>query len=244
MSCLYKKVKKMNKYSIASLVVAMQPQENTLSIQSKPYEINTDSDADIIISVTRPFLLQKQKQNPHLTIDDCEYIYTGAEFYEKLLGFDGLILHASAVVLDGQVYLFSAKSGVGKSTHASLWLEYFGDRAHIINDDKPALRIIDNKFTVCGTPWSGKTDQNTNEIVPLKAISFLARSNTNEIRRIDAKEALPLILEQTLRPVGKIDELMALLDRLLTATPVYKLSCDMSKEAVECSYHGMKGKDD
>lgn len=33
----------------------------------------------------------------------------------------GFYLHSSAVELDGRAYLFSGKSGVGKSTHTRLW---------------------------------------------------------------------------------------------------------------------------
>ncbi|HAN21648.1 MAG TPA: hypothetical protein DCP51_08265 [Clostridiales bacterium] len=229
----------MEKYSISSLIVKMEPVEKSLIEQFKSYKIETECEADIEIDVSQPFLLQKKAQNPHLSMNICEYIYTGADFYEKLLDFNGFMLHASAVALDGQAYLFSAKSGVGKSTHAALWLEYFGECAYIINDDKPALRIIDSKFMVCGTPWSGKTDKNINKIVQLKAITFLERGNINSIRRIDAKEALPLILEHTLRPINKINELMLLLDRLLTEIPIYKLTCDMSIHAVEVAYRGL-----
>ena len=32
-------------------------------------------------------------------------------------------------------------NGTGKSTHARLWRETFGDRVWMINDDKPLLRI-------------------------------------------------------------------------------------------------------
>ena len=49
------------------------------------------------------------------------------------------MLHSSAVVADGKAYLFTADSGTGKSTHTQLWPRMFGDRAYILNDDKPAL---------------------------------------------------------------------------------------------------------
>ena len=39
----------------------------------------------------------------------------------------GFYLHSSAVELDGRAYLFSGKSGVGKSTHTRLWQQIFGD---------------------------------------------------------------------------------------------------------------------
>ena len=73
-----------------------------------------------------------------------------------------MLLHSSAVVVDGYAYLFSADSGTGKSTHTGLWKQHFGDRAYIINDDKPAIRKVDGEWYVFGTPWSGKTDTSVN----------------------------------------------------------------------------------
>ncbi|MEI3232941.1 MAG: hypothetical protein V8S33_00430 [Intestinibacter bartlettii] len=50
--------------------------------------------------------------------------------------------------LHGNAYLFSAHSGTGKSTHTSLWLDHFKDRALIINDDKPCIREINGELYV------------------------------------------------------------------------------------------------
>lgn len=228
------------KYAIASLIVDMQPEGKTLLTQSKPYLTDSGAEADITVNIDRFQLQKMQQKNPHLTYDDCEYIYTGEVFYKALIGFDGMLLHASAVSLDGEAYLFSAKSGGGKSTHAALWLRFFGGRANIINDDKPALRLIDSKFYVMGTPWSGKTNLNRNESAPLKAIAFLEQGKENTIKRLNAKEALPLLFEQTLRPAKDIDKLSFLLDRLLKDVPFYKLTCDISMDAVRCAYHAMR----
>jgi hypothetical protein len=228
------------KYSIASLIVDMQPEGKTLLTRSEPYRTDPGQKADIHINIDRSYLQLMQQNNPHLTYDDCEYIYTGEVFYKALIRFGGMLLHASAVSLDGEAYLFSAKSGGGKSTHTSLWLECFGDRAHIINDDKPALRRIDNQFNVFGTPWSGKTDLNKNESVPLKAIAFLEQGTENRIIRLNTKEALPLLFGQTLRPAEGVDKLAFLLDKLLKDIPFYKLVCDISMDAVLCSYTVMR----
>ena len=228
------------KYSIASLVVEMQPEGKTLLTRSEPYLADSGLQADINIHISRNLIQEMQHNNPHLTYDDCEYIYTGEVFYKALIGFGGMLLHASAVSLDGDAYLFSAKSGGGKSTHASLWLAFFGGRAHIINDDKPALRLIDNKILVFGTPWSGKTDLNRNESVPLKAITFLEQGLENKITKLTTKEVLPLLFSQTLRPVSGVDTLTFLIDRLLKDIPFYKLVCDRSMDAVRCSYNAMR----
>ena len=88
------------------------------------------------------------------------------------------MLHASAVVVDGDAYLFSAPCGTGKSTHASLWLKYLKHKnPYILNDDKPAIRIVNDNIYVYGTPFSGKTDKNKNEKANLKGIAFLEQSN-------------------------------------------------------------------
>ncbi|MFR5584255.1 MAG: hypothetical protein ACLTLQ_10945 [[Clostridium] scindens] len=68
-------------------------------------------------------------------------------FIENLFRKGGMMLHASAVEVDGKAYLFSADSGTGKSTHTKQWQNYFGkERALIINDDKPAIRKDKNRM--------------------------------------------------------------------------------------------------
>ena len=62
---------------------------------------------------------------------------------EALFAFDAVLFHGSVIAVDDKAYLFTAKSGTGKSTHTRLWQQIFGEKAQVINDDKPALRCID-----------------------------------------------------------------------------------------------------
>lgn len=55
----------------------------------------------------------------------------------RLVFSDILLIHGSAIAVDGKAYLFTAPSGTGKSTHTRMWREYFKDRAVMVNDDKP-----------------------------------------------------------------------------------------------------------
>ena len=154
------------------------------------------------------------------------------------------MLHASAVVLDGNAYCFSAHSGTGKSTHTAQWLEHFKDRnPFIINDDKPAIKLEEDGFKVYGTPFSGKHDISVNTAVPLKGIAFIERSNTNSIRRLEPREVFSLLLNQTVRPKdeAKLDKLCELIDKLLTQVPVYLLRCNISHEAAQLAYDEMSG---
>ena len=94
-----------------------------------------------------------------------------------------ILFHGSVVGVDGVGYLFTAKSGTGKSTHTRYWCEYFKDRALIINDDKPLIEIKDDYIYVYGTPWDGKHRLSNNTKVKLKSICILNRGNTNCITR-------------------------------------------------------------
>lgn len=162
----------------------------------------------------------------------------------EMATYRAVLFHGSAVALDGEVYLFAAPSGTGKSTHARLWREYFGERVTMVNDDKPFLRAeSDGKVTVYGSPWDGKHHLNTNIGLPLKAVCVLEQSDTNTIKRLTKKEALyPLYLQifwpNTCEAVA--EGIMETLECILKA-PIWKLSCDMSREAVRLAYETMSG---
>ncbi|WP_279001345.1 hypothetical protein [Thomasclavelia cocleata] len=229
-------------YKIAGCIVEYEPIYPLLKNQMEAYRID-EQKIDMKLTITKEFCEIKQQENPHLTLEQCEYIYAGSQFYNKLINLGGFLLHASAVVIDNKAYLFSADSGTGKSTHTKLWQKCFGDKALIINDDKPAIKIENGICYAYGTPFSGKTDENLNMKVPLQAICLLERGKNNSIDLISIKEALPLILKQTILPKNQdiINHLFDMLDVVLTKTPIYQMKCNISKEAALMAYDKMKG---
>ena len=178
---------------------------------------------------------------PNVDDDLGEYLYSGFDFYKKLLQHGGLMLHSSAVVVDGKAYLFTADSGTGKSTHTGLWLKLFGDRAYILNDDKPAIRALEDGVFAYGTPWSGKTDMNINVKAPIAGICFLERSENNWIERVDSNTALAGILNQTIRPfeMKGMDLLLSHIEKVITNVPVFKMGCNISHEAAIMAHREM-----
>ena len=160
---------------------------------------------------------------------------------EKMLDYDTVLFHGSVVAVDGIGYLFTAKSGTGKSTHTRLWKEYFGDRAVMVNDDKPLLHIADT-VTAYGTPYNGKHRLGTNTSVPLKAICILTRSADNHIEAITREQAYTMLLQQVYRPADmlKMAKTLALMDRLADSVKLYKLGCNMDISAAKIAYEGMK----
>lgn len=162
---------------------------------------------------------------------------------EKLPEHDAFLFHGSAVAVDGQAYLFAAPSGTGKSTHARLWREQLGDRAAMINDDKPIIRVMEETAFVFGTPWDGKHHLSSNISVPLRAVCLLERGAENSICEITKTEAYPLLLRQTYRPEdpSALVKTLQLLDRLQVRR--WRLKCNMDPGAAALAYNAMKGEE-
>ena len=160
----------------------------------------------------------------------------------ELVRYGVLLLHGSAIMMDGVAYLFTARSGTGKSTHTRLWRETFGSACAMINDDKPLLRVTDGGVTVYGTPWNGKHRLGNNISAPLRAICVLTRAEQNSISPITVSEALPHILVQVNRPddPDALRQTMLLADRLMHSVGLYRLGCNISREAATVAYNGMK----
>ena len=228
-------------YKIAGLRVRMDTFGRTQT-QATPYLCAPFEEADIEIQSKREAM---KKWAPNLDDNDLEYMGTGTSFYRQLLNYDGLLLHSSAVMMDGEAYLFSAPSGTGKSTHTQLWLQVFGDRAKILNDDKPAMRLENGVWYAYGTPWSGKYDYSVNTKVPLAGICILSRGDENRILPYGGAKAIHDILTQTIRSsdADAMIKLLELLDQLVTAVPVWKMECTPDPEAARVAYWAMSGKE-
>lgn len=181
--------------------------------------------------------------NPPVSFSDAylESIAAYRQIATQILAYDGALIHGAAVAVDGEAYLFTALSGTGKTTHIRLWLQKFGDRALVVNGDKPILRFDGQRILVCGTPWSGKERLNTNICLPLKAICILERAEDNHIVPITLSEAIPALFQQIYRPNARenMRQTMLMVRRLGQYTSLYRLGCNMEAEAADVAYMGM-----
>ena len=212
----------------------------------------TDSPADFSVGILRSDIdfereasVSEAKRKGILKGNFSEaYIETLAVYRkiaEKLLSFDAFLMHGSAVGLDGEAYIFTAPSGVGKTTHTKFWLEKYPN-SFVINGDKPILRIIDGKFCVCGTPWAGKEGFNRNTVLPLKAVCILSRGKENIIKSIDFAAAFPLIIGQAYRPSDEnaLNKTLGLIKKLGENVCFYRLSCNLDPDAARIAKEGME----
>ena len=237
-------------YRIAEHNIAIE--SNFETVQRLCEDYRTDAEPELTLSVTMEELEKIRRETEEdfpeggdPVILDPDYIELALIYKtlaERAPYWDTVMLHGSAVAVDGACYVFCAKSGTGKSTHARLWRQMLGERAVMVNDDKPMVHIRpDGSAEVYGTPWDGKHRLNTNTHVPLKAICILERSDTNTIRPITKSEAWPMLLQQFYRPYDAeaMEKTMDLIGRL--QTKFYRLGCNMELEAAELSYQTMKG---
>lgn len=175
-----------------------------------------------------------------LSVTEMEYIYITDAFSNRLTILGGACLHSSTISLDGIGIAFSANSGGGKSTQANLWEDYFQNRVIRINDDRPALKIIDDKVIIYGTPFSGKTNINTNTSVPLKAIVFVEKSKENRVEKISTKDILFNLTEQfprTYYDKNVVNNNLSFIEKLISRVKIIKLCCDISNQAVTTLYN-------
>ena len=148
---------------------------------------------------------------------------------------------------EGKAVLFLAPSGTGKSTHAAIWREYFGEKVTMINDDKPLVSVKsdagDTHIRVYGTPWCGKHGIENNISAPVSAVFLLKRGTNNVAKSLDLKSAFPYILNQIYRPRDErlMRKTLILAGKLAENVNIFEMKCNMEKEAAKVAYEAAFG---
>ena len=211
----------------------------------------TQREPELRISVTQEDLLAEREsvqqletfQNPSMRF--LETLVLHRKLAEQLVHRGILLMHGSAVSADGLAYIFTARSGVGKSTHARHWSEELpklGCEVFSVNDDKPFIQLTDAGAFVCGTPWNGKHHLSRNCSVPLRAICFLRRGETNAVTPVTQAESWEKLFNQIYFPTNAsgTGAVLQLIDRLLQCTRQYDLVCTDSPEAALTAWQALR----
>lgn len=237
----------MNIYRIAEMNIAVQAKyEDTYRYMA---EFLTDStDYELYIEPTDEMIRYEAKlgMEIHGTPGSpaiCESVAVLRVICDYIIDKGGFFLHCSCLKYKDEAIIFTAPSGTGKSTHASLWRRHFGDEVEMINDDKPLVREKDGKFIIYGTPWNGKHGIGANISAPVRAIVFISQAPENHAAPISPVEALTLLLQQTVLPSEKtaLSKLLDMLGRMVENVQIYRLGCTISDEAVITIHHQIYG---
>lgn len=106
--------------------------------------------------------------------------------------FGGAVMHAAVAVRAGTGWIFTGRSGAGKSTisalcHAAGW--------RILNDDRVMVFRRNGAWRVAGTPWHGSGRFAEAAEFPLGGIYFLEQSPENRLEAMAASEARMALLD-------------------------------------------------
>ena len=158
---------------------------------------------------------------------------------DLLVEVNTVVFHSSSFMVNGNAFLITARSGVGKSTHSRNLKQLLGNEFIYINDDKPLLKMEENNATVYGTPWNGKERRGNNISAPLKAVFFLNRGEVNTCRKIINKEDIYIkMISQIYLPKEKSKREKALIiaDKLLKNVNFYEINVTKDIESAKITY--------
>ena len=160
---------------------------------------------------------------------------------EILPSYDAVVFHGAVLSYRGRAYAFTARSGVGKTTHTRLWLSEIGEGVHYLNGDKPIIRLIDGIPYAFGTPWRGKEGYGVNESAPLEAIALLERGENNTALPIPSREGVLRLVKQIYIPKDPLSaaRTMRIADSILSTVRFVELKCNMDPEAAHVAARAM-----
>ena len=230
---------------LAGVVLQIDNLFEQIRQQCEPY-LTTEKPIQLQVRVTQQELEEEKRQQNgcygEAAFSDA-YLETVCAYRQiayKLVKQRVLLLHGSAVALDGRGYVFLGRSGMGKTTQTRLWLQYFGSRVKVINGDKPLLRFEPpdkgaQRIIACGTPWNGKEGYGCPEEVPLEALFFLRQSVTPSARILSQEEALEALVHQLLQPkeLELLEPYFEMVQSLLERLTCYELACDQTVASVK-----------
>jgi hypothetical protein len=165
---------------------------------------------------------------------ESRYLMNMISLEQLLLRHDGLILHSSLVRWQGKGILFSAPSGTGKSTQASLWEKHMG--AEILNGDRAGIRYVDGRWMAYGLPYAGSSRIYCNESAPIRAIVVLRQGPENVIHPMTPMAALRALLPEFSAHRWNssfMNKVLDIVEEMLQVIPVFCLECRPDHGAVQ-----------
>lgn len=220
-NCVYKDPGRQVYHTSNSVITYLGPVEHSVElahIRAERWENTTD------IQVLRSCL--KGRIPPKILLQ-------GLETEHLLVQNQGVLFHCSYIELDGGAILFTAPSGVGKSTQAELWRKFRGVK--IINGDRAALRIRDDRVEAWGVPFSGSSGISHRSCLPVWAIVCLSQAPENTIRSLTGVRAFRMLWEGCSVHTWDREDLAICsetVSRVLERVPVFHLACTPDERAV------------
>lgn len=170
-----------------------------------------------------------------LNSEESQHIFHAIRFFFLYLaGLHGLFaMHSASILYKEKAWLFSGPSGMGKSTHTTLWHELIG--TPYLNGDLNLIGIKDGVYQVYGIPWCGTSELFTTKTCPLGGIVLLGRATDDHLETLDDATRTLRVMQRLISPSWTQAGLEANLNfaaGLTKKIPVYHLCCTKNPSAV------------
>ena len=142
---------------------------------------------------------------------------------------DAIYLHASAVIDKGFARIFTAKSGVGKTTMARNWQQH---GYPLINDDRLMLRLTEDGVQVHNTPMIYTTDPVS---APLGSVYLLRQAPHLNIQPLNGVKAVSNVLSNCIIQGFSsqiIEHHVSIISRICSQTHVFEFENKPGPEVI------------
>lgn len=165
--------------------------------------------------------------------DVAERILLCRAVARELPRYGAFLLHGGVIEYEGHGIIFSAKRGVGKTTHMRLWQEVFGDGVRIINGDKPVIVSKGGTCVAYGTPWCGKEGYGSHGHTVIDKLCFIERGEFPSVRELSPREGWDRIRSQIIYPTDRSldDRFVQYITDILLSADIYEASVNMMPES-------------
>ena len=156
------------------------------------------------------------------------------EITHRVIASGGCLLHAAHILQGNRAILFTAPSGVGKTTQAQLWEKHRG--AVIVNGDRAVIRAEEDGIFALGLPYGGSSGIARPGKAKLAAIVYVRQASENRIRRLSGLDAFRHVWEGCSLDTWSREDVSACTDavlRMLECVPVWLLECTPDEGAIE-----------
>lgn len=228
--------------SLAGLIVEVKNKHKYIENLAADYTVS-DGVPNFSVEVTEADIERERELSEYeFGIGYLESIAAYRKIAERLPEYGAVVFHGAVIAEGTEAYAITARSGVGKTTHVSLWQTAFGDKVHILNGDKPILRVIDGKVYAAGTPWRGKEGYGVSEMLPLAVVGFLERAREPSAMPISKDAAMVRFASQIYIPSTPRGASLALttLGNIMNSVGLYEIRANMDVSSAVVSYNAFK----
>lgn len=111
-------------------------------------------------------------------------------------------IHSASILYKEKAWLFSGHSGMGKSTHTSMWHEFL--QTPYLNGDLNLLGIENDRIMVYGIPWCGTSEIYTTVNYELGGIILLGRDPEKDfLKELTPSERVIRVMQRMISPSWK-----------------------------------------